>query len=335
MRIALQQLDNLGDVILTFPMAALIKKHYPGAQVIMIAREISRPIAALCADIDEFYAASTKEEDASKEIENLKNLHLDAIVHVASGKKPILYWAKAAKIPIRVGNWRRVPHIKTCNRLVYIKREHVQLSEAVLNAKLLKGLKIPHEHSFKELNAMIHLNPLPKISEKVANLLDENKLNIVIHPGSSAQQLASKEWPESYFLKLLDFIDHNKVKVFVTGTIGSEYERFKNFVEDPRVTNLVGKLSIPELVQLLQGADNLVCGSTGPLHISGLLNQKCLGLYLPHPSKNANRWGPFGANSEIITAENCKHCNTTKKPREDACQCMLNITPEMVAARII
>lgn len=334
MRIALQQMDNLGDVILTFPMAALIKQKYPDAQIVMIAREPSRAIAALCADIDEFYAASSKEEDSSAQIQNLKNLKLDTIIHVASGKKPILQWAKAAKIPLRIGSLRRWHHMTTCNRFVYVKRNRTPENEATLNAKLLRGLGIRQHLSFTELNQMIHLNPLPALSPKVAALLDAARFNLVIHPGSSAQQTASKEWPESYYLKLLDLLDSQKYNIMVTGVIGTESERFKHFIADPRVKNLMSELSIPELVQLLEYSDGLLCCSTGPLHISGLLNKTCLGLYLPHPSKNPTRWGPFGSNSEVITADNCSHCQTTLKPKEDACHCMRNITPEAVAAKI-
>ena len=334
MRIALQQLDNLGDVILVFPMAALIKAKYPNAELIMIARESARSIVALCADIDEFYVASVGQQDAEREIQSLKNLRLDVIVHVASGKKPIFKWAKAAKIPLRIGNWRRLHHIRTCNRLVYIKREHVQKNEAILNAKLLKALNIEGNFTFAELNQMIHLKPLVCSVQKIADFLDGARFNLVIHPGSSAQHLASKEWPESYYLKLLDSLDLAQYKIFVTGTLGSEYERFRKFAQDSRVHNLMGQLSVSELIQLLQGADGLLCGSTGPLHISGLLNKPCLGLYLPHLSKNSSRWGPFGVNSEIITARHCAHCERNLKSKEDACQCMYTISPEIVAAKI-
>ena len=334
MRIALQQMDNLGDVILAFPMAALIKKKHPKAKIILIARESSRAVAALCADIDEFYAASSKEEDGSAQIQNLQDLKLDVLIHVATGKKPILKWAKAARIPLRIGSLRRLHHIMTCNRFVYVKRQRTPENEAVLNTKLLKSLGIDQHLSFAELNNIIHLNPLPELSPKVAAFLDPKRFNLVIHPGSSAQHTASKEWPEGYYLKLLELLDPKKYNIMVTGVIGTESERFKHFIEDPRVQNLMGQLNIPELVQLIEHSDALLCGSTGPLHIAGLLNKKCLGLYLPHPSKNATGWGPFGSNSEIITAENCSHCQTTLKPKEDACQCMRTILPETVAERI-
>ena len=334
MRIALQQLDHLGDVILTFPMAALLKAHYPQAEVIMIARESARALVDLCADIDEFYAGSDDEQEAATHIQNLQQLRLDALIHVGGSNRPILKWAKAAKIPIRVGNWRRFYHIKTCNRLVYAKREQVQANEAMLNAKLLQALNIHQTLSFQELNAKIRLKSLPHKSPKVAFLLDPRRFNLVLHPGSSAQHAASKEWPESYYLQLLDQLDPLKFKILVTGTLGTENLRFQNLLEDTRVHNLMGQLSVRELIQLLQGADGLLCGSTGPLHISGLLNKRCLGLYLPHPSKNHVRWGPFGTISETITAQKCAHCKTTMKPREDACQCMYNISPEEVAAKI-
>lgn len=333
MRIALQQMDKLGDTLLAFPLAALIKEHLPNTTVIWIGREPLRPIVALSADIDEFYAASEKAEDTDTEIENLKALHLDAILHITTAKWPILKWAKAANIPLRIGSWSRWHHIINCNRRIYIKRKKSGLNEAVLNAKLLRALKLPHHYSLEALHQKIKLNPLPPLDKSLQKILDPKRFNLVLHPGSSADgNVRVREWPESYFLTLLSLLDLKKFNIFVTGGRDAEYQRFKNLADDPRVHNLMGKLDLTALPSFLNQTDGLLCGATGPLHLQGLLNKRCLGLYLSNPSHHANRWGPMGSKSEIISAPFCPHCRLNPlKFKDEFCTCMTHITPELVA----
>ncbi|OGT66015.1 MAG: hypothetical protein A3J38_10605 [Gammaproteobacteria bacterium RIFCSPHIGHO2_12_FULL_45_9] len=335
MRIALQQMNKMGDVILTFPMAALIKEHIPTATVILIGREPVRDIVALSADIDEFYAAPEHAVDESVEILKLTALKLDAIIHVATEKKPILKWAKQAGVPLRIGVWNRMHHIFTCNRRIYNRRCRVQLSEAVLNVKLLKGLGIPYQYTFQALNQKIKRADSSVLDEHVKALLDPERCNIILHPGSSAVGFANKEWPEAYFLQLVSLLDPKQFKVFVTGAQAEEYERFKKLAHATGVTNLMGQLTVSELIQLVQYGDGVVSCSTGPLHVAGLLDKSCLGLYLLHPSKNAVRWGPFGSRTDIVVpSQICSHCEQTDKPKEDLCRCMWNLRPEDVAKKI-
>ena len=42
--------DNLGDVILTFPLAAKLKEFYPDAKITMLARNYTKDIVERCQD---------------------------------------------------------------------------------------------------------------------------------------------------------------------------------------------------------------------------------------------------------------------------------------------
>jgi len=52
--ILISRCDSIGDVVLTLPMAGLIKARFPKARVIFLGRTYTRDVVALCEHVDEF-----------------------------------------------------------------------------------------------------------------------------------------------------------------------------------------------------------------------------------------------------------------------------------------
>ena len=45
--------DSIGDVVLTFPMAYMLKKQYPDSKITLLGRTYTEDVARLCMYIDE------------------------------------------------------------------------------------------------------------------------------------------------------------------------------------------------------------------------------------------------------------------------------------------
>ena len=53
-RILISRPDNIGDVILTLPMATVIKKYYPDSEVLFLGKPYTRTIIEDCLFVDKY-----------------------------------------------------------------------------------------------------------------------------------------------------------------------------------------------------------------------------------------------------------------------------------------
>ena len=120
--VIISRTDAIGDVVLTLPMAKLIKELYKGVKVIFFGRSYTQPVIECCSEIDEFlnYDEFTK-LDVNGKSEFLRLLNAEAIIHVFP-RQDISAAAKSAGIRMRIGATGRLHHWFNCNRLVRMSR---------------------------------------------------------------------------------------------------------------------------------------------------------------------------------------------------------------------
>ncbi len=290
MKIIISRTDNLGDVILTLPLALRLKKLYPQCQLGFIGKTYTRPLIELCPAIDEFINCDQLSSD----------LKADLILHVFPNRK---IQKLARQIPLRIGSARRWRHWLSCNRLVFFSRKKSSLHEAQLNFYLLKPLlekfAIP---SLAELKTLPTLNAddLPA-DPHVQQFLHPHKINLILHPLSN---LSAPEWGQENFSTLIEKLDAKKYQILITGT-QQEGQRLQEKILIPhqhKVIDTTGKLTLTQLISLINGAHGLIAASTGPLHISAALGKPTLGLFVDQPIIGPQRWAPLGPQAEVLCA---------------------------------
>jgi ADP-heptose:LPS heptosyltransferase len=122
----------------------------------------------------------------------------------------------------------------------------------------------------------------------------------VIHLGggsNSKTEFRLKCWPhwEEFILKILRNTALNLVFV---GAPSEEHEFKKmNLDSFSNCINLIGKTTIPELVDVIRRSDFLVGVDSGPLHIADSLNKKTIGLFGPTSSVS---WGLLSQHAHIF-----------------------------------
>ena len=117
-RILISRTDAIGDVILTLPMATLIKEQFPDAYVGFLGKNYTRAIVACCSAIDEFVEV----EDFLKSAEST----WDTIIHVFP-RADVALRARKLHIKTRIGTTNRVYHWLTCTNLLKLSRRHSDL----------------------------------------------------------------------------------------------------------------------------------------------------------------------------------------------------------------
>ena len=102
--------DNIGDVILTLPLAAALKSQQPKCKITMLVKGVLKPIVESHPAVDDYLDWTRLQEASRPEQESqLRSLGCDSILHVFPN--PQLAWlAKRAKIPQRSGTSRRWYH---------------------------------------------------------------------------------------------------------------------------------------------------------------------------------------------------------------------------------
>ena len=106
--IVISRTDSIGDVMLSLPMAGLLKKRFPRSYITFLGRAYTVPVLERCTHIDNIITLEQLTLNGERGgIELLRRSHIDAIVHVFPVRK-IARWAawprsRTESGPIAVG----------------------------------------------------------------------------------------------------------------------------------------------------------------------------------------------------------------------------------------
>ena len=320
--ILLSKTNRLGDVLMAFPVATRLKQCYPDARITFLGNGYTRYLVESCPDIDAFWDWSELAKQTDRELEQtFRQANFAAIMHLRPQRR-IAKLAKQARIPLRIGTLHRAYHWLNCNKLVAINRNGFKAKrhEAQLDWLHLKPLGEKTCPSLDALSAMYTFKPWQQPAACL-NLLDSERFNLIIHP-KSATNAGSREWPTTNYAQLIQRLDPQRYKIFITGT-AAEGDLVRQQLIEPfsEVVDLCGQLNIDELQQFIAHSDGLIACSTGPLHIAATRGIRTLGLYAPILDHSPQRWGPLGQHAQVLCYE--KSCNACHK--SGPCPCIEQI----------
>lgn len=328
-KIIISRTDNIGDVILSLPLAAIIKQYNPNCDIIFLARNYVKAVVEQSPYVDAFIDwQALSALDATQVAEVLTEHKADAIIHLFPNRL-IAKSAKKANIQHRIANSRRYYHYFNCNHLVSVKRRSSHAHEAQLNLRLLKAFDLAYPQTLKELIPLTKLNGKHTLDAKFQPLLDHDNLTIMVHPGSNGN---THEWPVNKFRECVSELHAAGYQVLLTGS-EKEAEKFKETLINhcPNAINLMGKLSLEQFVTVMANVDGIIASSTGPLHMGAALGINALGIFPPCPGKDPSRWSPIGERAHYLVAgQTCNNCKTTTN-----CDAMNQVTNAMVLNKVV
>jgi ADP-heptose:LPS heptosyltransferase len=316
--IIISRTDSIGDVVLTLPMAAVLKKHYPEMTIGFMGKAYTKPVIDACKYVDLFIDV----EDFMDKKMRLKGEKPECIIHVFP-KKQIARRAKDLGIAWRIGTRNRLYHWFTCNKLVKLSRKNSDLHEAQLNLVLLKPLGIEGSYSLDELGQLSGIEKLQPLPGQYRALLKQDRYNLILHPKSQGN---GREWPLDNYIKLVRLLDANKFNIFVSGT-DKERQRMKQLFQEvgDRVTDLTGKMSLGAFISFINESDGLIASGTGPIHLAASLQKDALGIYPPIRPVHPGRWAPLGSKAQVFVLPNdCNDC----KGKALGCHCIKEVPAE-------
>jgi ADP-heptose:LPS heptosyltransferase len=286
----LSRTDNLGDVMLSLPLAGFLKKKYPQLKISFIGKSYTKALIESCEHVDEFI-------DKAEILNTTIQLKADAIIFLFPDKE-LARAVASQQVKYRIGTSNRWFHWLYCNKKVYFSRKKSTLHEAQLNFKLLKGLGIDYIPNLEEISDWYGFHNKLTLAES-SKIITKTPL-VILHPKSNG---SAQEWKPIHYLSLAKKLNQAGIQVIITGTEkeGKHFlEEFPNTEKIDCWENMCGKLDLKELIAQIEKADAIVACSTGPLHIAAALGEKTFGLYIDQKPIHPGRWAAVGKQVEII-----------------------------------
>lgn len=295
--IVISRTDSIGDVVLTLPLAGIIKDHFPEAKISFLGNQYTQPIIECCSSVDEVWSWTELEKKSREnQLKWLKDQNIDVFIHVFP-RKELARLVKAAGIPERIGTSHRLYHTFTCNQKVNFTRKKSDLHEAQLNTKLLLPIGIDKSFTLEELNGSLNFSRIPELPEEFKALLAKGKKNWVFHPKSKG---SASELPVSQFIEIAQSLPAEQYQIMFSGT-EAEAAYFRNQLPDNlNIIDISGKFNLTEFIAFLSHCDGILAASTGPLHIGSALGISAIGLYKDIRPIHAGRWKPIGSKTIIV-----------------------------------
>jgi len=265
--------DKLGDFVLSLPCFSLLKQTLPNTHLTALVPEYTKPIADKFPDIDEVITDDNSIFSLTKKI---KKQNFDAVIVLFST-------TRIAIVTLLAGiNKRIAPKTKIAQFLYH--KPLLQKRSLSLKPEYQYNLELV-EYFLGSDN--IQLTPPFWQLEKTIKVADNT---IIIHPGcgGSANNLNIEQ-----YAKIANKLSAEKPELFFAITAGREEEKYAlDLLEKIKTNNkkLVKNLNLMELVEYINSCDIFIGGSTGPLHIAGILNKKTVAFYPNLRSSTALRW---------------------------------------------
>jgi ADP-heptose:LPS heptosyltransferase len=167
---------------------------------------------------------------------------------------------------------------------------------------LLKPFGLTSIPNLDEIAIMMqHFNaPNIDLPEDLKITLQDDKPKVILHTKS---QGSAVEWPIEKYTVLANLLLEKGYQVYYTGT-EEEGKLIRTHIPNhPSCFDTTGKMNLYQLIHFISKCQTLVACSTGPMHLSGILGLKTIGLFSPKRPIHPGRWSALGKNIVNVVAE--------------------------------
>ncbi len=329
-RILIVRTDRVGDVVLTTPAIAALRKAFPHVRLAVLIAPGNRELLEGNPSVDEILVDDRKGKHRGfagflslvKEIKK-RQFDIAFVFHTKKRTNLLCFWAG---IPQRAGYRNEklgflLTHPLADTRPQGLKHE----SEYCLD--VLRSLEIPINNASPYVPVSIQGQQWVQQFLKGQGVGPQEAL-IAIHPGASC---ISKRWMPERFAQVADELIRRKAGrvVFVGGAENREIMKNVLAALKSPVIDATGKTSLGQLAALLKRCRLLVSNDSGPVHMAGALSVPVISIFGRNQAGlSPVRWGPLGPKSRILhkevgcpvcLAHNCQiefKCLTEIEPRE-------------------
>ncbi len=334
MKILILKPSSLGDVVQALPVARLIKKHRPEAEIHWWLNRELVPLLEGDPDLSRvipFDRARWGRIDGwpliISEIRGLRRERYDWVIDLQSlARSALVAWLSRGALTVGLEDRREGAPLFFD---VAVPRPAPDAHAVDWYLAVLRELGIPVHFDFEWLPSRKEI-----ATDLLARFPDlESRPWIGLQPGA---RWMNKRWPVEKFIEVSrGLLSANpQLRLAVLGghadqSLGAAIATGAG----PGVTDLTGRLSLPEMVEWLRRCAVLVTNDTGPMHVAAALGRPVVALFGPtHPS----RTGPYGAGHQVFTVPlPCAPCMRSRCHWSESLACLKGIQATWVVEAVL
>lgn len=323
MNVVVVQTAFLGDVLLTLPLCAAVKRMLPGATVTFVTTPAAAAMLAHTDVLDRIVEFDKRGRHRSLKQQQLLAASLggEATAVLAAHKS----WRTALFVrSIRAGvtiafadspaKWFATDTV-TVPRGLHAAERYMQLLRPMLDIR-------------QRVPSLSECTPLRLVAPQEP-VMHTDRPHVVVAPGSV---WATKQWPSARFRELAAMLVHEGMRVSVIGD--ASVIGVARGIEG--VENYAGATSMSEAAAIVARATILVANDSAPVHLASLQNVPTVAIFGPTIPEFG--FGPFGthvtvAQSQKLLCRPCSDHGTSSCPLGTH-ECMTSITVEEVFGHI-
>jgi len=309
MKVLIARCDRLGDLVLSLPALAWLRRVRPDWEIHALVAPGGVPLVEHDPAVDAFYTWDGLEWEPLRE--RLAAERYDAAV-LLQYQTPLAKLLRAAGIKRRYGPLSKLSSWLLLNRGSIQRRSNVDRHECDYNVDLVRrligrGVDAPVDHP------VLHVG---EVQKEIGRRFRQDEapgaeVVVFVHPGSGGSAL---DWsPAGYAAVANRLAQRAGWRVFITG---SHLDRLTVDALaphlDPAVSVIAERYPLRDFLGVLAAGDAMVAPSTGPIHLAAALSLVAVGLFPPAPTMSPRRWGPLGPwATALLPPVDCparKHC---------------------------
>jgi lipopolysaccharide heptosyltransferase III len=296
LNVLLIQLKRIGDLILTVPAIAALRKAFPEAKISLIVAHGSRELLPAIPGVDHTFIARGRMSDARHWFAVATARFDYCLDFTRTDRSAFLTLLSGARKRISYDTIRREP----LRRLSY--NEFVPSKMRVMHT-VDRHLALLAPLGLYDVSQEIHLTLPQEAKDRAAAVMTENDLAenfVILHPGSTRIE---KFWIARRWAEVANQMASQGQTRFVLtgGTSRKEQDhiaRIKSHLERP-VVDLSGQMDLLTLAALIERARLLVTIDSAPIHLAAALGTPQLALFGPG---NPYHWRPRTTPAIVLRA---------------------------------
>ncbi|HJQ54245.1 MAG TPA: glycosyltransferase family 9 protein [Gemmatimonadaceae bacterium] len=293
---------NIGDIVLSIPFLRTLRRNWPTAKIILVARPIAAEVLAGTGLVDELVAvnldwtgsassvlaAFTRLRKTIEASRKLRHQHIDlafANRHHLREYALLLFSGAHRTVGYRVAELE-----PPLTDPIVVADPNRSKTDDWLG--LLEGLGVAHDDEPSRL--IVSESERAEAERFLTSLGVRSDERLVgLHPGAS---LPEKRWPISAFARVIEAIATEaavKPLVFIDPDgYGEELANIPGTIS--------AKVGLRQLIALLAKCDLLVCNDSGPMHLAAAVGTPTVALF----GAGIDRWyAPSGTGHVILSPE--------------------------------
>ena len=318
--------SSLGDIVQALPIAAALRRAFPGASLTWLVKRQWADVLQDNPHLDRVLPLEFSIAGWPAAVQAVRRPHFDLVVDLQGlFRSAFLGWLSGAPVRIGFANGREG------SPWFYTRR--VSVPDAKLHA-VDRYLLVAHT-----LGAAIHgpdslQFPLPHdvdAEARINRLLSSEGGSpgaslVALNPGA---RWATKQWAPNAFAAVADRLQDQGFRIVVMADRADDAPG-NGVVHAMRTRpiNLMGKTSIKELIALLRRVRLLITNDSGPMHLAAALGIPVLALFGP---TDPVRTGPYAPGHVVLRSDiPCSPCLSRRCNNPTRLECLTTITPTQV-----